>query len=171
MTAVPCLSAGKVALMSDDNRPTVVDQPRTPSGIFEPGAHRLQVELGTPVAARIVAVDGDGEAAVDQLLDRIVGRRLDQWRPAFAWPASTLPGSDSLTFTSRAPHFGQRMRLDSIETGKARPRGHSMVRTSSRTGCRRRGPTLALHGEASRNGRRAARSIALAADCPLVRSP
>jgi hypothetical protein len=33
--------------------------------------------------------------------------------------------------TSREPHFGQRMRLDSIEIGKAFPRVHSMVRTSS----------------------------------------
>ena len=39
-------------------------------------------------------------------------------RLLFAAADWTFPGSVSRTVTSREPHFGQRMRLDSIEIGK-----------------------------------------------------
>jgi hypothetical protein len=44
--------------------------------------------------------------------------------------ARTLPGSVERTVASREPHFGERMRLDSIEVEKALRRVQSKVRTS-----------------------------------------
>jgi len=68
--------------------------------------------------------------------------------------ARTLPGSVSRTVTSREPHFGQRMRLESIEIGKALPRVHSMVRTSSSCCSPQERTDFSRRGAAWRSARR-----------------
>jgi hypothetical protein len=52
-------------------------------------------------------------------------------RPTFAAAASTLPGSDTVTATSRDPQSGHFMRLESIEIGKVLPRVQISEPTSS----------------------------------------
>lgn len=54
---------------------------------------------------------------------------------AFAAAASTLPGSDTVTATSREPHSGHFMRLDSMEIGNVLPRVQIRVPTSSSCRC------------------------------------
>src|SRR4051794_37631626 len=71
----------------------------------------LQVEHMTMLAAP--AACRQGIVVDDQLPNRA---NADAHR-ALAAAASTLPGSDRLTVTSREPHFGQRMRLDSMKSG------------------------------------------------------